>query len=717
MVAALTALVVGFGHAPLSAQTPEAWRPTQMGAAPSIDGVLDEAEWEQAAQVEGFRTFVPDYGATMIGDTRVYMGYDEHNLFFAFEAFDPDPSQIRASVTARDNIRQDDWVAINLDSFGDAQSLYAFYINPHGIQGDTRYTGGTEDAGVDLVWYSAGRIDDEGYTVEVQIPLKSIRFQAGDPVRMGVIFERRISRTSQWGTHPELDPARAGQWLIQMHPLTYPGMASTRLVEVLPAATYTMDKVASQGALATDYDAGEFSVTGKLGLTSDLVLDGTYNPDFSQVEADAGQVDVNLRSDLFFPEKRPFFLEGREQFGLAATGGRNPLRSVVYTRRIADPIGGTRLTGRVGENNTIASIFAVDELVPQAPGDDEYAQVPIVRYKRALQGDSYLGGVYAGRETDVRSNRLLGTDGQIRVGQSSRFDFHLLGSRTRADVDGPSENGHSAAVRLSSSTRRVDWSAEAFDISEDYASDVGFITRTGLFRAAGQIQTRFFPENPNVRQISLDLSSSQTRDHPSEIWESDTRLALNNQLFGSLSVRPVLIYGSEVFRGQEFDNTGYSISAGGLLGNKGNFSANYVSQTRPIFAEEPFQGRMRSVSATLRLQPSATLDGEASLSSADFFRESNSEELFDVTLLRGRTTYQPNRYLFVRAIAEYNWFRDELLTDFLASFTYIPGTVLHVGYGSLYDRTRWDGQQYLDADSLLEVRRRFFFKTSYLFRR
>ncbi len=713
----LAALTMAGWCLPLSAQAPDPWQPTYMTAAPRIDGVLDETEWEQAAMIDGFRTYVPDYGASMLGDTRVYMGYDEHNLYFGFLAFDPEPSQIRASVTARDNIRQDDWVAINLDSFGDAQSLYAFYINPHGIQGDTRFTGGTEDAGVDLVWYSAGRIEERGYTIEVQIPLKSIRFQDGDPVRMGVIFERQITRNSQLGTNPELDPTRAGQWLNQMHPLTYPGMVNSRLLEILPAATYTIDKAATQGRLATAYEEGEFSVTGKLGLTSDLVLDGTYNPDFSQVEADAAQVDVNLRSPLFFSEKRPFFLEGREQFGLAATGGRNPLRSVVHTRTIADPIGGTRLSGRIGENHTIASIYAVDELAGVG-GQTEYAQVPVLRYKRSLSGDSYLGGVYAGRETETRSNRVLGVDGQLRVGQSSLLDMHLIGSRTRPDRDaGITDNGHSVAALLSSSTRRLDWNVEALDISEDYASDVGFVTRTGLFRAAGLVRVRFFPDIPNVRRISLELSSGQTRDHPSGIWESDTRLALNNQLFGSLRLQAMLLHGSEVFRGEEFDNTGYMLTSGGLLTNKGNFSLSYRSETTPIFTEAPFQGRTRSFSATLRLQPSPRFDAEASLNSADFFRDSDSEKLFDVTLLRGRATYQPNRYLFFRMIAEYNWFRDELLSDLLLSFTYIPGTVVHVGYGALHDRTRWDGERYVDADALLEIKRRFFFKTSYLFRR
>ena len=141
---------------PLYAETP-----------PVIDGALDDTVWKRAPTFDGFKTFTPDYGSDLVGETIAYFAYDSDNLYFAFRALDPEPDKIKASVTNRDNMLRDDWVAINLDSFNDQQSLYALYINPLGIQGDSRYSAGHEDRSFDLVWYSAGRIDSAGYTVDI----------------------------------------------------------------------------------------------------------------------------------------------------------------------------------------------------------------------------------------------------------------------------------------------------------------------------------------------------------------------------------------------------------------------------------------------------------------------------------------------------------------------------------------------------------------------
>jgi hypothetical protein len=711
---ALAAALAPIAFAEVDAQI--AWSPTRMEAAPTIDGVLDEPAWRSAETTSGFRTFSPDYGHPMLSDTRVYMGYDDRNMYFAFEASDPEPSLIRASVTTRDNIRQDDWVAINLDSFGDAQSLYAFYVNPHGIQSDTRYAGGTEDPGVDLVWFSAARITDSGYTVEIRIPFQSIRFEAGDSVQMGVIFERRIARVSQWGTSPELDPELDGQWLNQMHPLSYRDVESPRVLEALPAVTYTHDRAAADGSLATQLRGAEYSLTTKVGLTSDLVLDGTYNPDFSQVEADATEVDVNLRSAVFYPEKRPFFLEGREHFGLAAMGGASPLRSAVYTRRITDPVVGAKVSGKLGERHTVSTIYALDDLVEPSTGATSHAQIPVARYKLSLSRDSFLGAIYAGRETSTRSNRLGGLDGQVRLGRSGQLAFHAL--RTTTDVEGePStEAGHAISARLSASTRRLTVGLDVLDVHEAFQPDVGFLLREGIFRGATQATVRFYPAWANVRRLDIETSSSWTFDHPSGLWESSRSVGLANQLFGSMVLRARVRSGTEVFRGARFTSSGASLTATGLLGNRGGYRLVYNAGRLPIYSVDPEQGRSRSVSAQVELKPSPHLDAALSLTTTNIVRDIDAEELFDVTIARLRTTIQPNRFAFFRAITEYDWFRERLVVDLLASFTYIPGTVLHVGYGSLLERTRWDGSRYAPGPDLNETKRRLFFKTSYLFR-
>ena len=175
---------------------------------------------------------------------------------------------------------------------------------------------------------------------------------------MSIFFERRISRRSEHGSYPALDPARGYFFLTQMMPLELEDIKQYTLLEVLPAYTYRKQENQDQGSLVGEEGVHNFHLTGKYGVTSQLILDGTWNPDFSQVEADAGQVDVNLRYDLYFPEKRPFFLEGSEMFQLAGASEADPLLAVVHTRTIVDPRVGFKLSGKVGKKDTVASIFA-----------------------------------------------------------------------------------------------------------------------------------------------------------------------------------------------------------------------------------------------------------------------------------------------------------------------------------------------------------------------
>jgi hypothetical protein len=181
---------------------------------------------------------MPDYGKDMPDQTVVYFAHDAENLYFAFRALDSEPGRIKASIAARDGITADDWICINLDSFGDQQSLYALYVNPRGIQGDSRFAAGREDFGFDAVWYSAGRVDDKGYAIEVRIPFNSLRYGETDPVRMALIFERRVSRRSEHGTYPPLDPKVGPNFLTQNVPIEFAGIRHYRLVEILPDAVY-----------------------------------------------------------------------------------------------------------------------------------------------------------------------------------------------------------------------------------------------------------------------------------------------------------------------------------------------------------------------------------------------------------------------------------------------------------------------------------------------
>ncbi|TAK56857.1 MAG: hypothetical protein EPO24_10555, partial [Bacteroidetes bacterium] len=294
-------------------------KPLRIDSTPTIDGILDEPFWTQATLSTNFKTWAPDFGKEPTGQTEALMAYDSENLYFALRCFDSERDKIKTSVAERDKIIPDDWVCLNIDTFNDQQALTAFYINPNGIQADSRFAANNEDFSIDYVWYSAGRFDDKGYTIEVQLPLKSLRYSDDETVTMGIVFERYVSRQSEHSTYPPLDPAKGFSFLTEMMPIEYHNLEHYTLVEILPAVTYSYKSSLQNGRLEKDESKPDFSLTTKYGLTSQLILDGTINPDFSQVESDAGQVDVNLRTDLFYSEKRPFFLEGNENFRLAAT--------------------------------------------------------------------------------------------------------------------------------------------------------------------------------------------------------------------------------------------------------------------------------------------------------------------------------------------------------------------------------------------------------------
>jgi hypothetical protein len=691
----------------------EPLRPFKTDTPPVIDGILDDSVWKNAPNATDFKTWHPDIGKEMTEKTIVYFAYDRENLYFAFRCFDSQPDKIKASVSSRDNITPDDWVCINLDSFNDQQSLYTFYTNPLGIQGDARFEGGQEDPNVDMVWYSGGNIDEKGYTVEVRIPFKSIRFSNKNPVEMAVIFERKISRLSEMGTYPPLDPKKGTNWLIQTTPLVYYDIKHYKLVELLPAVTYYRRSSINEGSLSLDKDKGDLSLTAKYGITSHLILDGTINPDFSQVEADAGQVDFNLRYALFFPEKRPFFLEGYEKFNFGGYQDGDPIWAIVHTRTIVDPLVGIKLNGKIGNDNTVASIYAMDEL---HDAEEDHAHFAIFRYKRALKEDSFIGGFYTGRERINGYNRVAGADGQLRIGQASIFGFHFFESATRADKESAKDEGHAFGLHYFYNTR--DWLLMLGfqDIAEDFRTEVGYVTRTGISRFRSGAVRMLYPNSKIIMRVDPLIHSFHIRDKLSGLYETmnsfDLRLILPRNSYVLFGYR----YATEVFLDEKFDVSGPRFIANSQFTKQFFFNLSYYRRNKIRYIADPYQGYGNDATATFRYLPSEKLHLDLSLTYSDFYREFDSVKEYDYTIIRNRTTYQVNKYLFFRGIVEYNSFHKQLMTDLLASFTYIPGTVIHVGYGSLYEKLEWIENEYRYVDDYMETQRALFFKASFLWR-
>ncbi|MHC1704555.1 MAG: DUF5916 domain-containing protein [Tenuifilaceae bacterium] len=701
----------------LFAQKKEPIFPILVTTPPILDGKLDDEIWKQAPTVTNFKTFAPDFGVLVVEQTIVYLAYDAENLYFAFRCIDPEINKIKATVTSRDNIRSEDFICINLDSYNDQQGLYAFYVNPLGIQEDSRFSAGNEDPNIDYVWYSAGEINSEGYCVEVKIPFKSIRYDDNNPVEMGVILERYISRRSEHSCFPELDPAKGFNILTQMYPIVYENIKHYKLFEILPAVTYFRNYQNKQGNLSLINNKAEFSLTGKYGITSDLIVDATYNPDFSQVESDAGQVDVNLRYSLYYSEKRPFFLEGLDYFSIGATNSyeNDPVYNIVHTRTIVNPLVGVKLTGKLSKNSTIASIYSLDELIE---GNSKYSNFTIARYKLALTDDSYFGGIYAGRELSESYNRLTGFDGKIRINGSTSVAFNSIVSYSELPDTLLKQDGYTYGLKYEYQTRNLDFFTAFKDVSQTFQADMGYLTRTGIRSGAFLIRPKVYPKSSIIRRIDFELYSLQTNDLLSSKWETFNHASAQFGIFGTTTFKVKYSNSTEIFLNKKFNTGGFHVLLSGYVNKKFFLSLLYRNVNSIYYSTDPFQGKSNKITFNLYWEPIQAVKLEGIVLYTDLRRKFDDEMIYDYPIYRGKITYQPNKYLFFRGISEYNRFRKELQIDFLASFTYIPGTVVYFGYGSLFDKTEWDSieYEYRNASKFMEMNRGFFFKASYLWR-
>ena len=326
---------------------------------PTIDGVLNEEVWKSAALLKDFYQIDPGDNIAPSKPTEVLIGYDSRFLYIAFRAFD-EPDKIRSTVAKRDNIFQDDYVGFYLDTFNDKRRAFEIFFNPLGIQGDGLLTEGRgEDFSIDLLLESKGTINQEGYFVEIAIPFKSLRYEAGKGKLWGAHFFRRIQRFNR-----ELDSwmpfSRSidGNMNQAGHLGGLEGISVERTIELIPSLTVSQDGrfVRSfgvfPGTTAALNDPGRIvnlpiaidpGLTAKFIPSPAMTVDLAINPDFAQVEADQLVVTANQRFPIFFPEKRPFFLEGIDIFTTPITA--------VHTRAIVDPDVAVKTTGKLGRNS------------------------------------------------------------------------------------------------------------------------------------------------------------------------------------------------------------------------------------------------------------------------------------------------------------------------------------------------------------------------------
>lgn len=644
---------------------------------PKIDGVLDNPLWEnEALKIEDFVQFTPKENGTPSEKTVAFIGYDEKNLYFAFCCYDSEINKIRACVTNRDNCIDDDWVALFLDTFNEKRRAFSFIINPIGVQADMIRTeeGGSDnmDDSWDTVFYSEGKIDEQGYTVEMAIPFKSFRFPDKENKVWGIVLGRNIVRKGEIIIWPPMSKEIPGLLTQGAEIMIQGKVEKGKNLELMPVFT----------SLKTEEEKFDLQpgINLKYGLSSDLTLDFTLNPDFSHIEADAPQIDENQRFALFYSEKRPFFLEGMEIFQF-------PEIRMVYTRRIIDPLWGGKMTGKIGrftygilsayDSNPTESLWEVHD---GGTKRDDNALFNIFRMKADVFGESYIGFCLADKEIDGSYNRVVGVDGQLKFKNKFFLSFQAVGSKSKFNEE---ETAIVPAMYADFVTYTKHWFGGIYwmSIHPDFEASSGFVNRVDYRTAGVYTSLRAYPEKKYLNQLSLYFRAGKRfayfEDTLIDQW-ARAELRLRFTEFNQMDIS--FERDMERYENLDFYKSSLSIEAQSNL--IGWLPFGFYFQTgQSIFydPDDPFLGWSNIYGIFINLKPSKRLQMALDFSKQTFWEERGGKQVFDYNVIRQRTTYQLSKTLSLRAIVDYNHFYKEIYGSFLVSYILKPGTVFFFG--------------------------------------
>ncbi|HWI19927.1 MAG TPA: DUF5916 domain-containing protein [Vicinamibacterales bacterium] len=743
-----------------------------------IDGALDEAVWSQAAVLSGFSRYAPVDGAPADNATEVLVWYSPSAMHFGIRASAPAGS-VRATLADRDRIQSDDHIIIFLSTYNDGRQAMVFGVNPLGVQLDgalaegTRGTGGgftgltsgreSPDLSPDYVFQSKGRVTASGYEVEVRIPFKSVRYQSQSTQDWGIHVTRVVP---QQGIEDSWAPARRNEASFLSQAGRLKNLSDLRrglVLDLNPVATTKLDgQEGSADGWNYDPSRPEVGMNLRWGITPNLTMNGTVNPDFSQVEADASQFSFDPRQALFFPEKRPFFLDGIEQFATP--------NNLIYTRRVASPIAATKITGKVGGRTSLAYLAAVDDQALSATGED-YPIFNILRVQRDVGARSRAALVYTDRIDGNRSNRVIGSD--ARLVWKDIYSLTLQGAMSRTDAGETVTTAPLWQGVFARAGRRFALRYTLRGVDPDFRAAAGFISRTGI--ASGNFNhalITYGKPGSALERWSSDVVLDGTWQYDELMAgraSQDRKLHFNNNFTFRGGWR---VGGSVLFETFGYDKTLYRDY---FLGREGTNGLEFVpypdgprlpnldyvfSATTPQRAGVELDAQILwgkdenfyewssadiiflNVGAAWKPTDKLRVDARYQLQS---FRRRTDDSIVGIRRIpRLKAEYQISRPIFVRVIGEYNsdWqddLRDDsrtnlpiyilnratgqydraakayvksFRTDFLFSYQPTPGTLLFAGYGN----TLADLDDDYRTRKLQRSADGFFLKFSYLFR-
>ena len=687
---------------------------------PVMDGLLDDPAWTTAPRLAGFVQQRPIEGAPAVERTEVSIAYDSQRLYVGIRAHYTDVSLVRANRVDRDQTMEDDTVTVTLDPFSDGQRGYQFSVNGYGVQADSILSSSGFGGG-DFTWNtlydSGGVLTDDGWTAEMAIPFKSLRYPGKAPDeehRWGLQVERVVRSKDEVSHWSALSSDVLGV-LTQMGTLRgMRGLSTVRNLEVLPTVTAVQaGRLDADGRFRTE-DVEEAGINIKYGLTSNLTLDFTYNPDFSQIESDRPQIQVNQRFPVFFPELRPFFIEGQEIFSV----GIGPPIRLLHTRAVVDPQAGVKLTGKVG-GNTLGLLVANDEAPgkgdPTAAGFGKTAKVLIARFRRDLYKDSFAGVLLLDREFLGQYSRVVDFDAQLAIGQNYQLNVKVIPSRHR-DAQGVERSGHLLDVMHRRVGRHFTYIMALNDVTPGFRNDLGFVPRT-YRRPLANVEYKWWPEG-----MLVNWGPKFTFDHSEDYDTGELQQQIRQLSVSSLWARNITLTGSinsdrERFAGVDFSKQRMAIGARINTSSKALLSIDVGHGDEIRYVDSPFLGSTTGVNLGVTLRPSSRLQSDVSVITNRFRDLRSGEQVFDVKIYYVQTTYQFTDRLLLRNILEHNTLNGTLGLNLLGTYRVNAGTVFFVGYDDRYRQADRIVPGVFADDQYRRTNRAVFAKFSYLFRR
>lgn len=686
---------------------------------PRIDGELGNPEWLAATVITDFVQYEPQEGAAPTEKTTVYLGYDSHNLYLAFDCQDSRPESIRCTLCQRDRVQGDDVVYVYLDTFNDRRRAFVFEANPSGVQVDGIYVeanprrnrGRAESFDrIDRNWngyfQSAAKRNAHGYVVEMAIPFKSLRFPNQNVQSWGIILRREIPRKNEdlyW-------PARSRDingLLVQAGRLNLnQSLVRGKNLELMPT-------VVGGKSLGQKFQP-EIGANVKYGITSDVTADLALNPDFSQIEADIPQNEVNQRYPLYYPEKRPFFLEGKDIFD-------TPFE-LLYSRKIVSPVWAAKLTGKLG-NTSFGVMSALDDLpsgieIPGAPLLDENAAYrslnSVLRLRQDLYSESYLGFIASDKEMGAAGssifsdyNRLAGLDGQFKISQTNRLAFQLVGSRSKV-AESKTVLAPAWHFGFNHQDRHLNYSLDWFSVHPEFEAGLGFLRRKDIHSLNARAGYAFLPGNDYIISITPSVSYRRVYDYSWVLTDEDIDLSLMvsgwRQTFIFLNYSDTFEkYNGVGLKPKQFRFTVFTAPLGWL---SGRISGNTGSSI--YYDELPYLGFSNSLEGELSFRPVQNLVASLRLEDLNFYEHRGGPKVYRVTIVSQRINFQFNRALFLRTITDYDSYYKKIYLSGLLGYELNPGTCFYLGVE--------DHRERLGTDRYQLTGRYYFIKFSYWWR-